>query len=192
MISLVRLEEYVVEVVDGKSSVGDPILGIVRRGALIADEVKEVAERVRSIADQHGLEYDGVECYAPIDEEEIFGWLPPEGAGWRLRHMTDCGLEDDTELPWAFLVLTPDLDSTKKIANGLTALGFNDRDEYNEPDNEGRYGLCVFVAGRNNEFQLADTSNKIAELAQQHGGGLEGVQFYTREDLNGIFGDEDN
>ena len=73
--------------------------------------------------------------------------------------MTDCGLEDNADLPWTFLVLAPDLDSTKKIAEELTTNDFKDRDEYDEPDEDGNFALCVFVAGRNNEIELGEAQH---------------------------------
>lgn len=46
--------------------------------------------------------------YNPIEAQVLFGWLEPDDAGWRLRHMSDCGHEDDVDLPglswWAYLV----------------------------------------------------------------------------------------
>jgi len=189
----VQLQETVEEVdVDGNTSLGHPLLSIRRRAALTADEVKEIAERIRTIADQRGLVYEGVSCFEPIDEEEIFGWLPPDDAGWRLRHMTDCGLEDNAELPWAFLVLTRSSDSSNKIADELKAIGFTDHDTYDEPDEDGNCAICVFVTGRNNEVELDEASTKIATTAERHGGRLEGIQFYTREDVNEVFGEEDD
>lgn len=189
----VQLQETVEEVdVEGNTSLGNPLLTIVRRGALTAAEVKEMAERVRTIADQRGLIYVGVDCYEPIDEEEILGWLPPDDAGWRLRHMTDCGLEDNAELPWAFLILTPNLGDAGKTSDELTTAGFTDHDKYDEPDADGSFALCVYVSGRNNEVELDEASTRITQIAERHGGRLEGIQFYTREDVNEVFGADDD
>lgn len=188
----VQLEENVETVgIDGNVTLDDPMLSVIRCGALTADDVKRIAQRMEKLAVEHGLRYDGVDCYDPIDAEELFGWLEPEDAGWRLRHMTDCGLQDDADLPWAFLVGAPTLDSTNSIASALTASGFGDRDDYDEPDEEGVFGMCVFVQGRNNEFELNEAAKKISEIAVAHGGALVGIQFYTREDLAEILGTED-
>lgn len=188
----VIVQENVEEVdADGNVSLGDPLLVITRRGALTADDVKQIAERVQSIAADRGLTYEGVDCYTPVDEEEMFGWLEPEDAAWRLRNMTDSGLPDDADLPWAFLVGAPSWDSTSSIAAALAALGFEDRDDYDEPDEDGDYGMCVFVEGRNNEFELLEAAKKIAEAAEARGGRLIGIQFYTREDVSEIFGNDE-
>jgi len=187
-----QLQESVEEVdIDGNVTLGDPMLTVVRRGALSADEVKRIAEQIQRIASERGLTYEGVDCYEPIDEEELFGWLAPEDAGWRLRHMTDCGLADNADLPWAFLVVTPTLDAARNVADALATNGFDDRDDYDEPDEEGNFGTCVFVQGRNNEFELSDSAAKISSVAESHGGSLIGIQFYTREDIAAVFGDED-
>jgi len=189
---MVQLQETVEEVdSDGNRSYGEPLLSIVRRGALRPDQLREIAERIGTIAAQRGLAYDGVSCYDPIDEEEVFGWLQPDDAQWRLRHMTDCGLEENAELPWAFLVVTPDLPCTEAIAAELTKNGFHDHDDYDEPDEEGNLGLCVFVAGRNNEWELSETCKRIMGIVERHGGRLKGVQFYSRDDMNEDAGPND-
>lgn len=189
---VVQLQETVEEVdAQGNISLGPPLLSVVQRAALTADEVKAIADRIQSIAADRGLVYEGVSCYEPIDAEEIFGWIAPDDAGWRLRHMTDCGLEENSDLPWAFLVVAPALDSMRSLADDLGLNGFSDRDEYDDPDENGNVGMCVFVAGRNNESELAETSTRIADIAGLHGGRLEGVQFYTREDVEEVFGGED-
>lgn len=177
--------------VDGGVSVGPPMMTVICRGAFSVEEVKELAERMQSIADNRGLTYEGVNCYDPIDEQELLGWLAPEDAGWRLRHMTDLGMEVDAELPWAFLVMAPSVESTEQIAAELAAEGFGDRDDFDEPDDEGNFGMCVFVEGRNNAAALQDTATQISNVASRHGGELYGIQFYTREDVIEIFGDED-
>ncbi|WP_164102483.1 ribonuclease E inhibitor RraB [Candidatus Laterigemmans baculatus] len=189
---IVHIQETVEEVdAEGNSSSGPPALCIVQRAALTADEVKAIAGRLQAIAAERALVYEGVTCYEPIDEEELFGWIPPDEAGWRLRNMSDCGIEENEELPWAFLLGTPSLDSMQTLADDLTSHGFSDYDVYDEPDEEGEFGLCVFVAGRNNEAELAETAAKIAEVAAARGGRLEGIQFYTREDVDHVFGEDD-
>ncbi|MCA8986895.1 MAG: ribonuclease E inhibitor RraB [Planctomycetaceae bacterium] len=187
---LVHLQESVEEIdEEGDSSLGDPMLILAQQAALSRDEVKAIAARMQQLADQHSLIYEGVECYEPIDEEEIFGWLEPEDAGWRLRHMTDCGLEENEELPWTFLVVTPSLEATSSTTTALDAAGYDDRDDYDEPDEDGNYGTCIFISGRNNEPELMTTAEKITKIAQKNGGRLAGIQFYTREDLIELFGD---
>lgn len=187
---IVELEEHPDEVdAEGNECLGPPMLSIVEQGALAADAVKSIADRMQAIANEHGLVYEGVTCYEPIDDEELFGWLTPEVAGARLREMSDCGLEPDAELPWAFLVAAPGPEPIQRVADDLSAHGFRDYEEYTEPDEEGNCGMCVFVAGRNNEAQLAETSAMISAAAERHSGTLEGIQFYTREDVDEIFGD---
>jgi len=188
----VHLQENVQIVdVDGNVSLGDPLLTILRRGALSAEEVKQIATRIQQIANERGLIYDGVNCYDPIDEEELYGWLEPADAGWRLRHMTDCGLEDNADLPWTFLIDAPTLNAVKLISTALGANGFEDLEEYDEPSEEGRFGICVFAQGRNNEVELYDCASRISDISEEHGGALVGIQFYTREDVANIFDAED-
>ncbi|MGV3484638.1 MAG: ribonuclease E inhibitor RraB [Planctomycetaceae bacterium] len=176
---------------DGNPVSGPPMLAVIRQAALTADEVKAIAQRMADIAAERGLVYEGVGCYDPVDTDELFGWLDPDEAPWRLRHMTDIGLPENAELPVVFLIATSSLESMKQVADQLDASGFKDRDEYDEPDEEGEYGLCVFTTGRNNEAELVATTTEISGIAEHHQGRLEGIQFYTREDLAHVFGVDD-
>ncbi|QDS92021.1 hypothetical protein FF011L_07570 [Roseimaritima multifibrata] len=184
----IEVQGSVEEIVDGKVTVGDPILTLSRVAAFTADDVKQIAAQVQAIADERSLTYAGVECYEAIDEDELFGWLAPEDAGWRLRGMTEVGLEENAELPWVFLAVAPSLDASTSIASALQEAGFSDRDDYDEADEEGDFAICVFVVGRNNELELDMASQKIAKIAESHGGKLLGVQFYTRDEVADVFG----
>jgi hypothetical protein len=189
---LVQLQENVEEVdEDSNVSLGDPILTIIERGAFTSDTVKQIATQIQQIANDHGLIYEGVNCYEPFDEDEMYGWIEPEDAGWRLRHMTDCGLEGNAELPWAFLIEAPTFNAVKSMSAALDREGFDDREEYDEPNEEGSFGLCVFFQGRNNELELSECANKISKAVESHGGTLVGIQFYTREDVEDIFSNDD-
>jgi hypothetical protein len=190
---LVQLQENVEEVDDhGNITLGEPMLSVIQRGAFTADDVKQIAARIQKIANSQGLIYEGVSCYEPIDEDELYGWIEPEDAGWRLRHMTDCGLEENADLPWAFLIDAPTFQAVKLMSTALESTGFDDREEYDEPNEEGRFGLCVFSQGRNNEFELQECATKITQTVEPHGGTLVGIQFYTREDVEDIFGLDDD
>ncbi len=188
---IVRLQEHVEEVSADGVTLGDPMLSIIRNAALTAEDVKEIAQRMQKLADERDLTYEGVNFFEPMDMEELFGWLEPDDAGWRLRHMTDCGLEDNANLPWTFLVSCPTLESMEAIASALAAGGYDDREDFDEPDDEGNFGTCVFVEGRNNEVELNAAAKKIAGIAKAHEGALVGIQFYTREDLESLFDDEE-
>lgn len=188
----VQVQESVEEVdIDGNISYGDPLLLALVRGNLALEEVKEIAARMKKLAEDHDLIYEGVDCYDAIDAEELYGWLAPEDAGWRLRHMTDCGLEENADLPWVFLVDAPNIDSVSTISAALEANGFDDREDYDEPNDEGEYGVCVFVHGRNNESELYECASKITDASSPHGGTLIGIQFYDREDFAEIFGPDE-
>lgn len=190
---IVYLYESVEEIdIDGNSSLGDPLLCIIQRAALTANEVKSLADRISTIADERDLVYEGVNSYDPIDEEELLGWLSPDDACWQLRNATVCGLEDNAEIPWAFLALVPDLEGMQKIATELETIGFHDRDDCNEPDEDGDFGVCTFVSGRNNESELREMSTKMRQVAESHGGRLEGIQFYTREEMYEVFDEADD
>jgi Regulator of ribonuclease activity B len=173
----------------GNCTIGEPMLTIVRRAALTADEVKAIATQLEIAAMPHGVRLESVASFDPMDEDELTRWLDPEEATWRLRHFTDCGLEADAELPWAFLVLAEDESNLKKIGANLEENGFEEVIVYEERDEEGNYGLCAFLPGRNNEAELNQACEKIAAIANEDHGELGGVQFFTREDLEN--GDEE-
>ncbi|QDV15415.1 hypothetical protein Pan153_00290 [Gimesia panareensis] len=190
---LVQLHESIQEIdSEGNHSEGDPLLCVIQRAALTPDEVKALANRLNVLAEERGLSYEGVSCYEPINEEELLGWQSLDDACWQLRNATGSGLELNAELPWTFLVVVPDLDGMQNIARELEALGFDDRDDYHEPDEQGLLGVCAFVEGRNNEFDLRETTEKIRQVAERHGGQLEGIQFYTRDDMYDVFGVEED
>ena len=188
----VDIQETVTEMdEEGNVSDGAPSMAVIERAALSDEEVEALTVRMKQIAADAGIEFEGVDSYEPVDMEDLFGWLEPEEAGWRLRNMTDSGLEPDADLPWTFLIQAPSLDAMRVIAKKLGAAGYDDRDDFDEPDEDGDYGTCVFVPGRNNEPELQETAVKISKIVEAQGGSLVGIQFYTREDIAEVFGTDD-
>ncbi|PQO42030.1 hypothetical protein [Blastopirellula marina] len=186
---LLLQEEVETHEVDGSVTMGDPLLSVIQRGKLTADEVKQIAQRMQKIADERGLVYEGVDCYEAIDEEEIYGWLSPEDALWRLKHMADIGHPEDEALPYVFLVLTPDLDTTTKVSAALMISGYNDLELFNEPDENNEYAVCVFTSGLMDE--LGGFIESIGSVAESADARLEAIQFYDRETLHEVFGIDD-
>ena len=138
-----QLQEEVEEVnEDGERSAGDPMLMVITEAALSSQEVIKLAKRMQGIATAKNLRYEGVQCFDPIDDEDLFGWLDVEEAVWRLRHFTDAGLETNGELPWAFLLLTQTPDQTRQLAAELSEMGMDDIDLYDEPNDEGDLGFA--------------------------------------------------
>lgn len=169
-----------------------PMLSVVRQDALTAEEVKQIANRMQAIADENGFTYQGVDCFDPLDNEEIFGWLDIDDALWRLRHFTDSGLADDSALPWCFLIQTQSLENLEAVAVALRDKGFADRDDYVQPDDDGQYHSCIFMDGVNDEAKLSATASDISDISKDNGCELVGVQFYTREVVQEIFGDDED
>jgi hypothetical protein len=179
------------ETTDGSN--GSPALAqltLIQRAALTASEVKATAESVKVIANAKGLQYEGVSCYDPVDAEDLLDWMPPEDATWRLRVMSDSGLPPNAELPWTFLVVMPSVDALHRVTEALQGEGYTDIDLFDEPDENGVCGLCLFVAGRNVESALSAEIARIAHHAETCGGELQGVQFYDRDEFDEVFGDE--
>lgn len=171
------------------SYIGPPTMTVVHRGALTCDEVKTLVARFEELAEQYQIQYCGVDCYDPVDPEEVFGWLPAEDALWRLRHWTDSGMAENEELPWAFLVLAPSLDDRDEMLQSFQDRDYADYEVFEEPDDDGQYAVCLMMEGRNNEPELGSTIQSIVGIAEGHGGKLEGVQFYSREELEMLYGD---
>lgn len=169
---------------------GEPILRLVQRGSFTCAEIKGLATRIRKISESRDLKYDGVACRDPINEQELFGWFPVEEAGWRLRHLTDCGLEENAELPWTFYISTPDIETNEKVCNKLNSIGITDFDSSDEPDEDGACAVCVFEIGRNNEVDLRSMAEKISGAVDPIGATLDGIQFYDREEFEQVFGDD--
>jgi hypothetical protein len=184
---VVQLQAEVEEIdTNGDMSSGDPMLSVIRHAALSPDEVKAISSQMSALAEKENLVYEGVDCYDPVDDEELFAWLSIDDATWRLRHFADCGLDVDGDLPWTFLIMTGTVEQAREIAETLKVNGFDDFDVYDEPDDDGEFGLCVFVEGKNNEGELSQTFEKMEGIADKAKATLEGVQFFTREELNDL------
>ena len=52
-------------------------------------------------------------------------------------------------------------------------------------------GVSRTVSTYFEKFELNQAAKKISEVAEAHGGALVGIQFYTREDFEEVFGSED-
>lgn len=175
-------EEVDEDTSEGGVTSGMPMLSVHCVDTLTAEEVKEIAARMEEIAStSDGVSYEGVSCYEPMDEDEIFGWLELDEATWRLRHFSDLGLEQDGEVPWAFLVAATSLDVLHATDNAVGQAGFENRRRFEDADEEGNFAMCIFVDGRNNEPGLIAMHEKLSALVQPFGGELVGVQFFSAE-----------
>lgn len=171
----------------------EPSLSVIHRGALTPTEVKEIVSRLSGVAEQAGLAYEGVGCYEVMDDDELFGWLDVDNATWRLRHFTDSGLPANADLPWVFLVLSEEKESLHNLAEALEQAGHEGVNIYDEPDDDGMFGLCLFMPGKNNEVDLTKKYVEIGEVAKQHGSHMGGIQFFSEDDFHdgGDDGDAD-
>jgi hypothetical protein len=168
---------------------GEPMLQIEQVAVMSPEQVKLQAEAFQRLAEENGARFDGVTCHEPDEMDEYVGWLDVEDAEWRLRYFTDCGLDAGTELPWVFLIVTPDAAAVQPLADGLKASGCGHLKVYDEPDDEGMYGIYVFVEGTNDASALADAFATIESTVNPLGGQLEGVQFFTEDEMESIDSD---
>jgi hypothetical protein len=168
---------------DGEITDGPPILIVSRCAALTADDVKAIASRMTPIAETEGVTYEGVECYDAVDEDELFDWMELEDATWRLRHFTDTGLEIDEELPWAFLITAENASDLQTAEQTLNKAGLARTQCFDDPDENGAFGMCLFVDGKNNESELVAAHRKFEELLVSTDAKLTGIQFFSEENL---------
>lgn len=179
-----ELEESVEEIDDqGRLSLGRPMLSIVKTGALVPSEVKKIAEQMQRIARRTGIEYEGVEVFDAIDDDELFDWLSLDEAVWRLRHFSDSGLNPGEVLPWVFLLMGDSLAQMQAFAEALVTGGFDNSQADDDPDDDGRFGVFVFQEGSNDEERLVAAHRQIVKIAADHGVEFEGIQFLSEEDF---------
>jgi hypothetical protein len=163
------------------ASPGNSLLSVRRVAALTASEVKELAAKMATVAETEGVTYLGVSCYDPFDEDEMFGWLELEDAVWRLRHFADAGLAENEDLPWAFMIISTAADVLRNTEKAILASGFDRIRAFDEPDEEGTLGICVFVDGSNNEAELTATYERLEAIITPLDAELLGVQFFPEE-----------
>ncbi|KLU04679.1 hypothetical protein RISK_003301 [Rhodopirellula islandica] len=190
---LCELEESVEEIDEkGRLSLGRPMLSVVKTGALVPSEVKKIADHMQQIAERTGIEYEGVEVFDAIDDDELFDWLSLDEAVWRLRHFSDSGLNPGEELPWVFLLMGETLEQMQKLAVALVEGGFPNSQADEDPDEAGRFGVFVFQEGSNDEERLAGAHNQVMKIAREHGATLDGIQFLSEEDFVDVTVDLDD
>lgn len=182
---LVEFQESLetIDLDSGEADFGPPVLNVIRRGILTCEQVKQLAQQMGSLAQQFQVQFAGVHCFDPVGADDLLGWLSPAEAIWRLRHMTELGLSQDEQLPWAFLIACPTIQSRKELIQHYDKIPLADPIIFEQPDEQGNLGLCLMVAGRNNESQLEDMISTISQIAEQQDSKLTGLQFFDREML---------
>jgi len=159
-----------------------PMIAIGVTGALSPDEVKALAKRFEALAHAEGVSYEGVTCAEAMTEEmmeAMFGWLSLEDADWRLRHLTDIGLEPDEPMLYEFGIVAEAKATLDAIVEALGPAGFI-VDEMGE-DEDGPY-LAIRVRGSNNSAPLAQRYREVEQAVAQGNAELLGVQFPEDED----------
>lgn len=192
-------EEFSVEIFEGDIEIDeegndvetDPLLMATVIQALTKEEVKSLAERFQEIAERHSLVYDGVDCLEP-DEETDFGWLSVAEAENRLANFARGGFDTGRPVPWCFLVEFPSSASFSAITEAYSELGYDDRNDYDEADEDGLCYTCIFHQGPVAHGELTAAASKISEIAAAHEGELAGVQFYSREMFDEMLSDVDD
>lgn len=189
-------EDFDLELVDSSETLdldsgeiigGPPRLSIYRRGIATRQEIKELAERMEQLAEAHQVTYEGVSCYSPDFVDEIYGWIEPDQAATCLSQLVQGEPSSDAPFPWAFLFYAASADSIESLAQDLENDDLDDL-EVNGPDEEGGGELLLFVDGQQDPAALEAMIARLQLSAGKHQCVLEGLQFYSRDQAESIFG----
>ncbi|MGH7130890.1 MAG: ribonuclease E inhibitor RraB [Phycisphaerales bacterium] len=185
---IVELQEEVETHEGGRVFMGPPMLSITSRAAHSRDEVKSLADRFAKLAAAEKVTYEGVSCYEPTNADELFDWLGLDDAKWRLRALTDSGLEEGEELPFVFAIAADNPKHAKAVAKAIRSDGI---EQIEIAEDEGESGVIVHIDGSNSETALVSAYERIARLAQQADAELLGIQFGGDEEGGDDEGDDD-
>lgn len=184
---IIEFQEETEEEINGKMVMGPALLTVVVEGALMPDEVKALAKRFQTLAEQRGLVYDGVASYEPMgDEDGAFGWLELEDARERLRMLSEEGLASNAPVLFVFAFATGEEEHADEIEQAMLAAGYVDVDSVEDEDGDGEEDeptilIIGAIKGRNSEKELAAAYAKTAALGRTLDAELLGVQFAEPE-----------
>lgn len=176
----VHVQEETETITAHGAEMGPPMLVVVIRDTFDVDDVKKLAARFTDLAERKEISYEGVDCFDPVDMDELFGWLELEEAAWRLLHFTDSGLEPNADMPFVFGLVSTDGEALTSASAALQARGYDV--ERVEEEDQAEEGLFVRCAGRNDGEFLTEKYNEVASVAQDTGVNLLGVQFFDEEE----------
>ncbi|MFI4917262.1 MAG: hypothetical protein ACIAS6_12250 [Phycisphaerales bacterium JB060] len=147
--------------------------------ALKPDEVKALSARFEALANEHGVEYEGVACTDPLPED-FFDWMELEDAQWRLKHLADSGWPEGEAIPFLFAIECDDAQQAKKLGAAFDADGLDGKLDDVEiiDDPEQGTGVAVQMDGVHDEAVLATAYAMVEAIAKEHGATLLGVQFF--------------
>ncbi|MEM7474533.1 MAG: hypothetical protein AAF483_06015 [Planctomycetota bacterium] len=154
---------------------------------LSENDVKTMIGELLDSAALSGLVCNAIECGDQLEWDESLGWIEPSQACSRLKELVEILPEDSPKIPWCFLISMPSLDVIAQVKTLLSNEGLADWDEYGDADEDGRVGMSIFCVGNQETELLKNLINRISTIFAPHHGILEGVQFYTRDDLADIF-----
>jgi hypothetical protein len=174
------LHEAVEEVdASGKASVGPPMLEIIVRDALEPAQVKELASRFEKLAASQGVTYDGVTCFEPLGEDELFEWLNLDDAVARLKHFTETGVPVGAPVVLQFAIEATDGAAAGRLLKDLLGLGF-EGSQGEEEDNAR--GVVAYCQSSMAEAPLRERYKFVEKVAGKHGAQVYGVQFLDADD----------
>ncbi|MCC5787896.1 MAG: hypothetical protein JJU33_14475 [Phycisphaerales bacterium] len=147
------------------------------------DTVKRWIQRFESLAQEHGIEFEGQSCCDAIDWEEFEKPMNAQDAAWRLRHFTDCGLPQGAPLLWILAFTATDPAVAESFECVLREAGFDqiERAENEEDAEDREYYIDAVLLRSNTEAGLAEQHAAAEKLASAHGVRFEGFQFADPE-----------
>jgi len=158
------------------TTIGPPVVFAFWRGVLTPDEIRGHVRKFIALAEREGIVYEGMDAMSLEEFDQIFGepkLLGLEDAIWRLRHLTDMGVEENAPVTFMFGYQADDPDAA---VEALEAAGHEaSLCEYEDLS----WNVEVRVEGANDEkivrtaFREAQAAAEVADAA------FVGMQFET-------------
>ena len=156
-------------------------------------DVRVADAAFKQLALQSGLSYLGVDVVEAIDLQdldEVMGWIEFESAPDRLTEFAALEFEPGEAVPWAFLIGAETIHDLHATAKRLQSVGYSDLELFEDVDEDGQVGLCIYVQGNGNAGDLRAECQKIERVVTATDAFPVGVQFYDRDDVGDVFGDD--
>ena len=154
---------------------------------------RDADQRIKTLATQSAVNYLGVDVINAFDLEdldELMGWIEFDDAPERLSEIAALEFEVGESVPWAFLIGTESLDDLHATASHLAAVGYDDVELFEDVDEDGQVGLCIYVQGTGDAEALKVECQKVERLVAELNAFPVGMQFYDRNDVGDVFGHE--
>jgi hypothetical protein len=156
------------------TTIGPPVVFAFWRGVLTPDEIRGHVRKFIALAEREGIVYEGMDAMSLEEFDQIFGepkLLGLEDAIWRLRHLTDMGVEENAPVTFMFGYQAEDPDAA---VEALEAAGHEaSLCEYDDLS----WNVEVRVAGANDEKTVRAAFAAAQAAADEADAAFVGMQF---------------